>query len=188
MPANYEMWAKSAREEVREIERQHVGSSKSLENHNVQTQIAFCNIEQQMINMENRQRRIFEVQQEMLASQGRILNVLNAWRGDDVSRQVGVVGGIGTGIMHRPPAVPQQSIIGTTFPPASVGVHIGNPQQQQQQIFHIGKHSTVIAKPLSSVLRNLPRVPVFSNSLPKTVERLVFEHEVVYKLTEYQNV
>jgi hypothetical protein len=46
----------------------------------------------------------------------------------------------------------------------------------------------VIAKPLSSVLRNSPRVPVFSNSLPKTVERLVFEHEVVYKLTEYQNV
>jgi len=188
MPADYERWAKSARDEVIEIERNHVGS-KSLENHNVQTQIAFCNIEQHMINLENRQSRILEMQKEMQTSQGVMFNLLKAWT-TNVPRQLDS-GGSGTKILQCPPAVPQQSIT-VTFPPLCTAAGVQNVQnhhQQQQQLHHMtNKYVNTIAKPLSSVLRNSPRVPIFSNSLPDTVERLVFEHEVVYKLIEYQNV
>lgn len=189
MPADYERWAKSARDEVTEIERNHVGSN-SLENHNVQTQVAFCNIEQHMMNMEKCQNRILDMQKEIQASQGVMFNFLNAWRVDVPRQQLDRGGNHGTRILQGPPAVPQQSIAGVTFPPlCAAGVqNVQNPQQQQLRLYCMNKHANTITKPLSSVLRNSPRVPVFSNSLPDTVERLVFEHEVVYKLTEYQNV
>lgn len=38
-----------------------------------------------------------------------------------------------------------------------------------------------------SVLRNTPRVPVFPNQLPDSVDWLLLEHEVIHKLTEYDN-
>jgi hypothetical protein len=183
MPAIYERWAKTARDEVTEIERRHAGS-KSLENHSVQTQIAFCNIEQHMINIENRQNRMFETQQQLLASQGMMFNLLNSWRGADVPRQL-ERGGSGAGSLH-PAGRQQQSIIGAATLPSAGVQNLQNPQQQH--LHHINNHPNTILKPFTSVLRNSPRVPVFSNSLPDTIERLLYEHEVVYKLTEYQNV
>jgi len=114
----------------------------------------------------------------MLATQGVMLKVLNGWKDETWQQQQR-----GCGVVH--PRQQQQLIV--AIPSRQTEQELQNqlPQQQQVQKYNICNN---FQKPLSSVLRNSPRVPVFSNSLPNTVERLVFEHEVVYKLTEYQNV
>ena len=134
-----------------------------------------------MMNLENRQNKIFETQQEMLATQGVMLKVLNGWKDETWQQHQR-----GCGVVHPPPQRQQQQSI-IVMPSCQTEQELQHQLLQQQHMQKYNLHNN-FHKPLSTVLRNSPRVPVFSNSLPNTVERLVFEHEVVYKLTEYQNV
>jgi hypothetical protein len=64
--------------------------------------MAFSTVEQDMTNLEHCQNNIFETQQEMLATQGVMLNLLNEWK-DDTWKQHQRGCGV---VVHPPPLRP----------------------------------------------------------------------------------
>jgi len=179
MPPNYERWAKDARSEVQQIERAHLENFAGCQSHTKIHQ-AFTNVEMKLMEIEVKQNKMASMQEEMSKMLEGALNYGTITGGGRVGEQ----NNIGINRLQQPWQYPQlrwnpaQSLVA-----ASTIGGIAFPSQQGNLT-----QARIQQRTITSALRNTPRVPVFPNQLPDSVERLLLEHEVIHKLTEYDNM